>query len=74
MRDAGWIQIHAESCQEILDSIIMAYKLAEDPDILLPVNVCYDGHYLSHLSSRVEIPAQADVATFCPPENLQSAG
>jgi phenylglyoxylate dehydrogenase alpha subunit len=43
MRDAGWIQIHAASCQEILDSIIMAYKLAEDQDILLPVNICYDG-------------------------------
>ncbi|MBW1767003.1 MAG: phenylglyoxylate dehydrogenase, partial [Deltaproteobacteria bacterium] len=66
MRDAGWIQIHAESCQEILDSIIMAYKLAEDPDILLPVNVCYDGHYLSHLSARVEIPSQADVDSFLP--------
>ncbi|MBW2207214.1 MAG: hypothetical protein JRG79_09910 [Deltaproteobacteria bacterium] len=70
MRDAGWIQIHAESCQEILDTIIMAYKLSEDPDILLPVNVCYDGHYLSHLSSRVELPAQADVAAFLPPREL----
>jgi pyruvate/2-oxoacid:ferredoxin oxidoreductase alpha subunit len=66
MRDAGWIQIHAESCQEILDAIIMAYRLAEDPDILLPVNVCYDGHYLSHLSARVEIPSQVDVGSFLP--------
>ncbi len=66
MRDAGWIQIHAESCQEILDTIIMAYKLAEDSDIQLPVNVCYDGHYLSHLSARVEIPDQADVDSFLP--------
>jgi pyruvate/2-oxoacid:ferredoxin oxidoreductase alpha subunit len=66
MRDGGWIQIHAESCQEILDAIIMAYKLAEDPDILLPVNVCYDGHYLSHLSARVEIPSQAAVDAFLP--------
>jgi pyruvate/2-oxoacid:ferredoxin oxidoreductase alpha subunit len=70
MRDAGWIQIHAESCQEILDSIIMAYKLAEDADIQLPVNVCYDGHYLSHLSSRVEIPTQADVDAFLPAREL----
>jgi pyruvate/2-oxoacid:ferredoxin oxidoreductase alpha subunit len=70
MRDAGWIQIHAESCQEILDTIIMAYKLAEDDDIQLPVNVCYDGHYLSHLSSRVEIPSQADVDAFLPARKL----
>jgi pyruvate/2-oxoacid:ferredoxin oxidoreductase alpha subunit len=70
MRDAGWIQIHAESCQEILDTIIMAYKLAEDADIQLPVNVCYDGHYLSHLSSRVEIPTQADVDAFLPAREL----
>ncbi len=70
MRDAGWIQIHAESCQEILDCIIMAYKLAEDIDIQLPVNVCYDGHYLSHLSSRVEIPAQAEVDAFLPAREL----
>jgi pyruvate/2-oxoacid:ferredoxin oxidoreductase alpha subunit len=70
MRDAGWIQIHAESCQEILDAIIMAYKLAEDADIQLPVNVCYDGHYLSHLSARVEIPGQADVDAFLPAREL----
>lgn len=66
MRDGGWIQIHAESCQEILDLIIMAYKLAEDTSIQLPVNVCYDGHYLSHLSARVEIPAQREVDSFLP--------
>lgn len=71
MRDAGWIQIHCSSCQEIFDSIIMSYKLAEDPDILLPVNICYDGHYLSHLSARVEVPDQADVVTFLPEKNLR---
>ena len=70
-RDAGWIQIHCASCQEILDSIIMAYRLAEDPDILLPVNICYDGHYLSHLSARVEVPDQADVSTFLPANKLR---
>jgi phenylglyoxylate dehydrogenase alpha subunit len=66
MRDAGWIQIHCASCQEILDSIIMAYRLAEDPEILLPVNICYDGHYLSHLSARVEVPGQSEVTEFLP--------
>ncbi len=68
VRDAGWIQIHCASCQEILDSIIMAYRLAEDPDILLPVNICYDGHYLSHFSARVEVPDQGAVTAFLPPK------
>jgi phenylglyoxylate dehydrogenase alpha subunit len=71
VRDAGWIQIHCASCQEILDSIIMAYRLAEDPDILVPVNICYDGHYLSHFSARVEVPDQAAVTAFLPPKNLR---
>jgi len=67
VRDAGWVQLHAASVQEILDCIIMAYRLAEDPDVLLPVNVCYDGYYLSHLSQEVEVPSQEDVDSFLPP-------
>jgi len=67
VKDTGWIQIYAESCQEILDSIIMAYRLAEDPEILLPVNICYEGFYLSYLSQRVEIPDQAKVDLFLQP-------
>lgn len=64
IRDSGWIQIEAETCQEILDSIIMAYRLAEDPEVMLPVVVAYDGFYLSHLSERVDVPAQEDVDRF----------
>lgn len=67
VKDHGWIQIFAESCQEILDSIIMAYRLAEDSDILLPVNVCYEGFYLSHHSQRVEVPRQEEVDEFLAP-------
>ncbi|MFC1993912.1 phenylglyoxylate dehydrogenase [Chloroflexota bacterium] len=67
VRDVGWIHIHCETCQEILDSIIMAYKLAEDPDILLPVNICYDGYYLSHATELVNIPLQEDVDNFLGP-------
>lgn len=58
VRDAGWIQMFAENNQEILDMVIQGYKLAEHKDVLLPVNVCYDGFYLSHLTERVEIPSQ----------------
>jgi pyruvate/2-oxoacid:ferredoxin oxidoreductase alpha subunit len=67
VKDHGWIQIFTESSQEILDSIIMAYRLAEDDEILLPVNVCYEGFYLSHHSQRVEVPEQEDVDEFLAP-------
>ena len=67
LKDGGWIIIAVENCQEILDSLIMAYRLAEDPEIQLPVNVCYDGYYLSYLSDRVEIPSQEEVDLFLAP-------
>jgi pyruvate/2-oxoacid:ferredoxin oxidoreductase alpha subunit len=67
IRDSGWIQIEPETCQEILDSVLMAYRLAEDPDILLPVVVAYDGFYLSHLSERVDIPSQEEADRFLLP-------
>lgn len=66
VKETGWIQIHCESCQEILDSIIMAYRLAEDPEVLLPVTVAYDGYYLSYRSEPVEIPDQKKVDEFLP--------
>ncbi|OGP73920.1 MAG: phenylglyoxylate dehydrogenase [Deltaproteobacteria bacterium RBG_16_49_23] len=67
VRDGGWIQIYVENNQEILDTVIMAYKIGEDPEILLPVNVCYDGFYLSHMSEAVKIPDQTLVDRFLPP-------
>jgi pyruvate/2-oxoacid:ferredoxin oxidoreductase alpha subunit len=67
IRDSGWIQIEPETCQEILDSVIMAYRLAEDPEIMLPVVVAYDGFYISHLAERVEIPDQEAVDRFLAP-------
>jgi len=66
VKDMGWIQLHTESCQEILDTIIMAYKLAEDPDILVPVIVAYDGYYLSYFAEAVDIPEQGKVDAFIP--------
>ncbi len=66
-RDSGWIQVIAEDCQEILDLLIMAYRLAEDFDVQLPVMVNYDGFYLSYLSEGVNIPARDDVDAFLAP-------
>jgi pyruvate ferredoxin oxidoreductase alpha subunit len=70
-RDAGWVQIITENDQEILDQIIMAYMLAEDNDILLPVMVNYDGFYLSYLAEAVRIPAIEDVDKFLAPLKKQ---
>lgn len=73
VRDAGWLQIYVEDNQEILDTLIMAYRLAEDKNVLLPINVCFDGFYLSHMSERVEIPEQSKVDEFLPkyvPEHI----
>ncbi len=66
-KETGWIQIHTETCQEILDSVIMAYRLAEDPEIRIPVMVCHDGYYLSHLWEPTQIPTLESVREFLPP-------
>jgi pyruvate/2-oxoacid:ferredoxin oxidoreductase alpha subunit len=64
VRDTGWVQLVVENCQEILDTTIMAFRLAEDFDIQLPVIVNYDGYYLSFLAESVDIPAIADVDRY----------
>ena len=70
VREAGWMQCFCETNQAILDMIIQGYMLAEDERVLIPVNVCYDGFYSSHLVERVEVPSQADVDAFLPPYSL----
>jgi len=65
-RDSGWVQLYAESCQEVLDSVIVAYKVAEDERVLLPVMVCLDGFFLSHLYEPVDVPPQVEVDAFLP--------
>lgn len=66
VRDAGWIQVFCDSNQEIMDMIIQGYKLAEHPEVLIPVNVCYDGFYSSHLTEGVDVPEQKEVDEFLP--------
>ncbi len=63
-RDTGWIQIYARNNQEILDTIIQAYKIAET--VYVPVMVCFDGYVLSHTEMPVEIPSQDEVDKFLP--------
>lgn len=64
-RDTGWAQIYARDNQEVLDSVIQAYKMAES--MYVPVMVCYDGYLLSHTVAPVSVPSQADVDRFLPP-------
>lgn len=66
VRDAGWIQLYVEDNQEILDCTYMAFKIAEDPRVLLPMNVCYDGFYLSHMAEPVDVPDKANLEGFLP--------
>jgi len=66
-RDSGFLQIHAETCQEVLDSILMAYRIAEDERVCLPVIVNMDGFYLSFTREPVIKPDQEQVRTFLPP-------
>ena len=65
MKDAGWIQLHAETNQEAADLHIQAFKLAET--LSCPVMVCMDGFILTHAYERVDIPTQDQVDAFLPP-------
>lgn len=66
-RDSGFLQIHAESCQEVLDSVLMGYKISEDERVLLPVIVNLDGFYLSFTREPVQIPDLEQARQFLPP-------
>ena len=65
MRDAGWIQLFAETNQEAADLHIQAFRLAEY--LSLPVMVCMDGFILTHAYERVDLPAQEQVDQYLPP-------
>ena len=65
VRDAGWIQLHAEDNQEASDLHIQAFKIAEQT--FLPTMVCMDGFILTHAFEPVDIPEQKEVDDFLPP-------
>lgn len=72
-RDSGWIQLFCETGQEAFDTILQAYKIAENPDICVPVMVCVDGFILTHTVDPVELLTQEDVDSFLPPFNPVNA-
>jgi pyruvate ferredoxin oxidoreductase alpha subunit len=64
-RDAGWVQLFAETVQEAADLHVQAFRLAEE--LSLPVMVCMDGFILTHATERVDLPTAEQVDAFLPP-------
>ncbi|MEA1905678.1 MAG: pyruvate ferredoxin oxidoreductase [Euryarchaeota archaeon] len=65
-RDSGWLQIFCASNQEVLDSVVMGYKIAENSEVLLPMMINLDGFTLSATREPVEIPGQEEIDDFLP--------
>lgn len=65
-RDTGWIQFYVSSNQEIFDTIIQAFKIAEHEKISLPIMINYNAFILSHTSMPVYIPEQEEIDNFLP--------
>ncbi|PLX40940.1 MAG: pyruvate ferredoxin oxidoreductase [Deltaproteobacteria bacterium] len=70
LRDSGWIQIYCADNQEVFDSVLMAYRIAEDKRILLPVMVCQEGFILSHSMAETNIASQEEVDGYLPTLDL----
>lgn len=65
LRDAGWIQLYAETNQEAADLHLQAFRLAEE--LSCPVMVCMDGYILTHAYEPIDLPDQSEVDSFLPP-------
>jgi len=76
-RDSGFLQIHCATCQEVADSVLIAYRLAEHADVRVPAIVNLDGFYLSFTREPVDLADAAKARAFVgeyDPENLQFRG
>jgi pyruvate/2-oxoacid:ferredoxin oxidoreductase alpha subunit len=67
LRDTAWLQFYCESHQELVDTILVAFRVAEDPRVLLPAAVAEDGFVVSHTQMVVDLPDQAQVDRYLPP-------
>ncbi|MHC4197614.1 MAG: transketolase C-terminal domain-containing protein [Planctomycetota bacterium] len=67
VRDAGWIQLYAEDIQEASDLHLQAFRIAEHPEVVLPVMVCMDGFILTHAYEPVDLISQEEADEFLPP-------
>src|SRR5438093_7004972 len=66
-RDMGWLMGWACDAQEAFDNHLIAYRIGEDPRVLLPQMVCQDGFFVSHITTDCELPDAAQVKEFLPP-------
>jgi pyruvate ferredoxin oxidoreductase alpha subunit len=69
VRDLGWQLVWVDTAQEALDVALMAYRIAEDRRVFLPVAIGCDGAFLTHSQTMVKIPSQEAVKEFLPPYN-----
>jgi pyruvate/2-oxoacid:ferredoxin oxidoreductase alpha subunit len=70
LRDFAWLQFYCENNQEILDTTLLAFRLAEDRRILLPVMTCMDAFIVSHTQMETALPEQAEVDQYLPDLDL----
>lgn len=68
-RDTGWMQFYCWSNQEILDTVICSFKIAEQ--LLVPAMICFDGFFISHTHEAVDLPSQKLVDNFLPPRRAE---
>src|ERR1700694_5617897 len=66
-RDMGWLMGWSCDAQEAFDNHLMAYRIGEDRDVLLPQMVCQDGFFVSHITTEVDLPDPGQVKEFLPP-------
>lgn len=65
-KGAGWVQVHAQNNQEVLDSILMGFRISEDRRVLLPSMINMDGYVLSYTKEPLNVPSQKQVKKFLP--------
>ena len=64
VRDSGWIMLFSENNQEVYDNTLMAHRIAEDKDVMLPLMVCQDGFITSHSIENIELEEDSKVKEF----------
>ncbi|HKI99283.1 MAG TPA: pyruvate synthase [bacterium] len=71
-RDSGFLQLHAATCQEVLDLVLLAFRMGEDATVRLPVIVNLDGFYLSFTREPVQVPDMEAARAFLPPYDARA--
>ncbi|MEO3994032.1 MAG: ferredoxin oxidoreductase [Desulfurococcaceae archaeon TW002] len=64
--DTGWVMMMAENNQEAHDDVILAYRIAEDPEVLLPVTTALDGYFMTHTTEPINVIEREEALSFAP--------